>query len=149
MKKIVATLLILAIILSIPVAIARFTGGKRVQGWQIVDGCIESGHITDDTIQDSDFNHTDVRFLNYSDAGTYTTDKILVANGSSFTGHQSITEGGLTTVDYIVASCTSNASLLTAVNVTGTNTFDVYLYYKGTANEPTTAECVNWTAIGD
>ena len=125
----------------------------KISTWYILDEAVTSAKIADDTLKDADFNQSDVKFLNYSAAGTITANKLIVGNGSAVTGHASITEGGLTTIDYLIVMCTSNHTLITSYDVTGANTFDVYLYSTlnasaGLATEATTAESVNWTAIG-
>jgi len=103
-----------------------------------------------DCIDDSDFNHTGVYFLNYSDAGTYTTGKIIVGNGTLISaGSGTVIEGALSSVDYITFQCTSNTSLVVGSAKTGANTFSIRLYDVTNGGAiATTDEYINWTAVG-
>jgi hypothetical protein len=110
--------------------------------------CIDTGEIIDNTITDADFNQASVYFLNYSDAGTYTANKIIVANGSTFTGTVNTGESALSTIDYIVATVTTNSTCVVAISGVSGNTFTLTIYDVSTGAVAVTSESVNWTAVG-
>lgn len=143
------TLLVLAaVVFSLLACGMSYTSLTEAEHAAYLSGRVNTWKIIDDTIKDEDFNQTDVKFLNYSAAGTYTADKTIVCNGSAVTGSLAVEEGGLTTINYITATVTNNRSCVASIDALSTNTFNIVV--NDVINTSISGESVqvNWTAYG-
>jgi len=137
-------------IVAIVLITAAFSIAYATNGNGTLVKSILPGAITDEKLA-----YTSVTVLRYYEGEptkALTAGKRIVANGTSLDtgGAATVTEGGLTSIGYLVVTCTSNTTLYAGAQKTGANTFSVQLYNLTTGlwDGSAKTEYINWTAIG-